>query len=411
MAITILTATYGIPGVSGLDVKSNLEAHLQKNNGCLNLSPEIDPNVLFGKDPIPARQKCLYIHYRYSKNRERKIAIPEFACKFTHPIYIHPFGSLDFVLDGGLTNQMYGVASAMLIAHKLQRTVAVQSFKWIARRNELDRCMGIGAWENAAREGYLVPLSNLFDEQTFTKRFASIVSPSSLCQNGTSRHITPWLSRPALSSDAINKHFYAACQHLTIRNPFWSVAPSKAQDYHLMVGVFNALVPCDKLNVYVQSIQAQLANKNVCAIHYRSEKDWMQQCPSLKDPLQLELRRITPLPLFQDASTIYIAGKVASAVLQQIKSALLPRTVLYKTDVIVDLESKLGFEELAVVDREICLRSTSFVGNSWSTFSLSICVQRRLQNCAFYSGRLGYSTCDALLFNMGGKLLIDSLPP
>ena len=405
MSIVITSATYGVPGTVQVDVKKALQEHVCSHAGCIDLDLETDPNTLFGTDLAPNNLKQLRIAFT-AHNAIHRAILSEQNRRFTQQLFVHPTGFLDCVLEGGLTNQIYGVAVALLIAQKLHRNVDIRSLMWIARRNEMDECMGQGAWEKAANCGYLVPLGALFDVQTLLQKLSPVVvsrQGSSLCKDSFA---TVWLSRPAWPSNEIATHFRSKAQQLTVRNPFWAVVPSTAPDLQFMVRVFNALVPCERLQAFVLGIRNRLGS-DFCAIHYRCERDWLKWAAGVKEPLQRELAYIQQQPFVENSKVVYLAGKVPSEILQRFRSVLSPRQVLYKADVFSAIENQLGFEELAVVDRQICIGAHSFIGNSWSTFSLGICVQRNHSRCRFYNKATGYSTTSALLFSPEKKMLFS----
>ncbi|GLJ39812.1 hypothetical protein SUGI_0813780 [Cryptomeria japonica] len=164
--------------------------------------------------------------------------------------------------------------------------------------------------------------------------------------------------------------------------------------------VFECLDLVDELSVEASRVVEKLRGAGnpsgkYVAVHMRIEKDWMIHCKKLETRAKVRngedlricsgkeeiMRRVAKIPGLEKPSVVYLA--VADALLED--GTLLEG---WSHDLVPYEKKKLGVASgyakypylmQSAIDYEVCLRADVFVGNSFSTFSSLIALQRTVR--------------------------------
>lgn len=394
----------------------------------INIHPEMDIVRMWGKDPAFGQSKRLCIKLRHADHTVEDIIIDELNGKWKYPLYYHPEATLDLVVNGGLCNQIYQVATACLIAKRTYRRLAFP-FRVLARKG----CMEKVCTYNKPEAKVDVPFSHLFDAVYFMSQCGvklctleegdTIVTTAVVARDkegktveerpmpdsrflpeGTSGDIKP------IESTEIPRHYYASRTHISLLFPFLAVKPATKADYDILVGAIFALRPAPRLQTIADTLLASLsADSNLIAVHCRVEGDWKSTFPgqvATASTIVDNIRRA------HTATTVYVIGNTANETTWREMTGKAPEYKwIRKEDFGI---SDLGFEEGAVVDRDIACRVPYFLGFAPSSFSLAVVLQRHHDGKAysFYDQLVtGISTTDYPgFFYKDGKPIRDKLP-
>lgn len=315
-------------------------------------------------------------------------------------------------VQSGLTNQLYSVVSALMIAKKLNMAFSESSMRFLSRQT----CVDFAKW---AQEDHAAQLSvspeQLIDMKVFREMCEKVkvdlsIQPvsSTLCfatankvawldldqANLDSTHIrlaempaAPSLpSAPSLhSAERLSSGKGGAKKSLPplcVRNPFLAVRPGSQEDHQVMLTMLCGFVPNERLqskaDAVEQGVMRYVENTDspgYVAVHYRCEADWNLTT----SPVDILVDHICRVAKQVETTIVLLLGAVPAQVRAQIVlKCSATCLVLFKTDVVPTLEKDLGFEELAMVDRALALAPSclAFLGCSDSSFSLAIAAQR-----------------------------------
>lgn len=296
----------------------------------------------------------------------------------------------------GLNNQKIAFARACLTARLLNRTLLMPSLSASLFYKEIDQLQPISFDKvfqfhkfNSLCKGF-VQLGQYSDRQNHS----DIV----IIQKGSGRR---WTSDRDLDQLNNLKHDESETIRISGKNPFLWHDHWPVKDY---AKVFECLVLVDEISKEADKVVAKIrefgSKSNIIpyndpindpipyvAVHMRIEKDWMIHCKKLEHKLNVSeicsskeeiTNRVAKIPGLKTPSILYLA--VADALLEDgsILNGWGPG--LHPVE-----KKKLGVTEIyknhpylikSAIDYEVCLRADVFVGNSYSTFSSLVVLER-----------------------------------
>jgi len=309
----------------------------------------------------------------------------------------------------GLNNQKIALARAALTARKLNRTLLMPNLSASLFYKETDLLEPLG-------------FDHLFSVHRFNSLcngFARISSMNSgnfsdvfVVAKGNGRRWTAERDMAQLEeckTPEIDRHTVIKLEgkHPFLWHDHWPVL-----DY---ARVFECLVLVHNLSAEVSRVVSKLRRLNsptgidqnkirmspfmfqpkYVAVHMRIEKDWMIHCKKLEMRSKARngknlricsskeeiMKRVANIPGLEKPSVVYLA--VADDLLED--RALLEGWSGFLTPYekkklgVLDIYSKYPYLIQSAIDYEICLQADTFVGNSFSTFSSLIVLQRTMR--------------------------------
>ena len=209
--------------------------------------------------------------------------------------------------------------------------------------------------------------------------------------------------------DRIRAH--AMEQHVDVDCPLWSVtAEAMTEHESFVMDVLAALVPTSSRALMVDTMVRQLTHGMQSergagrmagifdALHLRYEKDWVEHCrmwETVSDGVPHDncgllsaselLSKLSWMGLAEDGVPLYIVVDEDNlpdndSVLRILRAAF---NVVTRKDLLhhnsKDLTSKITREEVALLEFFVCKRARTFVGNSVSSFSALLILERRAE--------------------------------
>lgn len=291
----------------------------------------------------------------------------------------------------GLNNQKIALARACLTARMLNRTLLMPSLSASLFYKEVELLKPI-------------PFNKVFQMEQFNtlcKGFIQLGHHSQLLnatnvvelQKGSGRRWT--MEKDLNQLQQFTKHPYNEYETIRIigKNPFlwhdhWPVE-DYAKVFECLVLVEEISREADKVVSRIRDIGVKETGINVpyVAVHMRIEKDWMIHCKNLEQRLNIQeicsskeqiMQRVGNIMGLKTPIVVYLA--VADDLLED-DSLLLG----WKEGLIPFEKKKLGVFDIykkhpyliqSAIDYEVCLRSDVFIGNTFSTFSSLVVLDR-----------------------------------
>lgn len=300
----------------------------------------------------------------------------------------------------GLNNQKIALTRAFLTARKLNRTLLMPSLSASLFYKEIDRLQPI-AFEKVFKFDTFNSLCKGFVQ---LGRYSDLKNQSGALnlEKGSGRKWTIERDMEQLQQFSSG----AADEYEVIRivgkNPFlwhdhWPVK-DYARVFECLVLVEEITKEADKVVSKLRNIGRQLRSENASdfdpdeqipfvAVHMRIEIDWMIHCKKLEQRLHINqicsskeeiMQRVGNIKGVKTPSIVYLA--VADTLLND--SSILSG---WKEGLVPFEKKKLGVEGIykkhpyliqSAIDYEVCLRADVFVGNSFSTFSSLVVLER-----------------------------------
>ena len=209
-----------------------------------------------------------------------------------------------------------------------------------------------------------------------------------------------WLRRNlSLSSEAFAERYvlrFSGEPHVAVSCPLWSVSLVAMEAHEpLLLDVLAALKPASERAELIDDIADKLTQSAVGggyqALHLRYEEDWYRHCKEwtaihdgvIRDNCGLLgasalVAKLRSFKIQRDVP-LYVAVQKKqlrdASVLDALREAF---TVVTKEDVLpLEILEPLSREEAAMLDYYVCLRARTFVGNSVSSFSAMLILERR----------------------------------
>ncbi|OVA08012.1 GDP-fucose protein O-fucosyltransferase [Macleaya cordata] len=296
----------------------------------------------------------------------------------------------------GLNNQKIAVARALLTARMLNRTLLLPSLSASLFYKEVDLLQPI-SFDKIFQFERFNSLCNGFVQ---LGRFSDISNKTDVSDlpKGSGRKWTAERDLDQLRQfreDPIIDGFEVI--RIVGKNPFlwhdhWPVK-DYAKVFECLVLVDEIAEEAEKVVSKIREIGSNVTSKTdsqptpYVAVHMRIEKDWMIHCKKLEQRNNISqicsskeeiMERVGHIVGLRDPTIVYLA--VADdlledgSVLSGWREGLLPFEK--KKLGVSDMYSKYPYLIQSAIDYEVCLRADVFVGNSFSTFSSLIVLER-----------------------------------
>ncbi|KAK1406832.1 hypothetical protein QVD17_38440 [Tagetes erecta] len=294
----------------------------------------------------------------------------------------------------GLNNQKIAFARACLTSRMLNRTLLMPSLSASLFYKEINRLQPISFDKVFNFERF----NSLCDGFVRVSRYSDVRNESNLIevQKGSGRRWT--LERDLDQLKEFSKQDYDAYETIRVvgKNPFLWHDHWPVSDY---AKVFECLVLVDEISKEADEVVSKIREfgsettsvssyqKPYVAIHMRIEKDWMIHCKKREQRLNMSsicsskeeiTTRVANIQGLKPQTTLYLA--VANELLEDDSVLNGWKQGMHPVD-----KKRLGLTEIyknhsyliqAAIDYEVCLRADVFVGNSFSTFSSLLVLER-----------------------------------
>ncbi|XP_071694003.1 O-fucosyltransferase 23 [Rutidosis leptorrhynchoides] len=307
----------------------------------------------------------------------------------------------------GLNNQKIAFARACLTARMLNRSLLMPSLSASLFYKEIDQLQPI-SFDKVFNFEKFNSLCNGFVKLS---RYSDLTNQSDLIelQKGSGRRWT--IEKDLDQLNEFSKQDFDVYETIRVvgKNPFLWHDHWPVSDY---AKVFECLVLVDEFSNEASKVVSKIRElgsnlKSVVssnetsyvAIHMRIEKDWMMHCKkreqrsnlsdicSSKDEITSRVANISGL---RSPTILYLA--VANELLEDDSILNGWKQGMHPVDKqrlgVVDIYDKYPYLIQAAIDYEVCLKADVFVGNSYSTFS-SLLVLERTQKMI----KMGVSHC------------------
>ncbi|KAL8503586.1 hypothetical protein ACS0TY_022353 [Phlomoides rotata] len=293
----------------------------------------------------------------------------------------------------GLNNQKIAFARACLTARMLNRTLLMPSLSASLFYKQVELLKPI-------------PLDTVFQFEKFNtlcKGFVQLGHRSQLLnatnvielQKGSGRRWT--IEKDLDQLEQFTKHPYDDYETIRIvgKNPFLWHDHWPVKDY---ARVFECLVLVEEISRDADKVVSRIRDMGLketggikvvpyIAVHMRIERDWMIHCKNLEQRLNIReicsskeeiMQRVGNIMGLKTPIVVYLA--VAddlvedSSVLSGWKEGMVPYEK--KKLGVFDIYKKHPYLIQSAIDYEVCLRSDVFIGNTFSTFSSLVVLER-----------------------------------
>ncbi|XP_023728389.1 O-fucosyltransferase 23 [Lactuca sativa] len=293
----------------------------------------------------------------------------------------------------GLNNQKIAFARACLTARLLNRTLLMPSLSASLFYKEIDQLQPI-SFDKVFQFDKFNSLCKGFVQ---LGRYSDLHNHSDIVtvQKGSGRRWTPERDLDQLHN---LKHDESETIRVAGKNPFlwhdhWPVK-DYAQVFECLVLVEEFSNEADKVVAKIREFGSKSKSKSksnidspYVAVHMRIEKDWMIHCKKLQQRANVSeicsskneiTTRVSNIPGLKTPTVLYLA--VADALLEDgsILNGWGPglHPVEKKKLGVVEIYKNHPYLIQSAIDYEVCLRADVFVGNSYSTFSSLVVLER-----------------------------------
>ncbi|MFS7941080.1 putative GDP-fucose protein O-fucosyltransferase [Helianthus anomalus] len=294
----------------------------------------------------------------------------------------------------GLNNQKIAFARACLTARMLNRSLLMPSLSASLFYKEIDQLQPISFDKVFNFERF----NSLCDGFVSVSRYSDVGNRSNLIevQKGSGRRWT--LERDLDQLKEFSKRDYDAYETIRVvgKNPFlwhdhWPVS-DYAKVFECLVLVDEILKEANEVVSKIREFGSEITHNSsqqtpYVAIHMRIEKDWMIHCRRLEQRSNVSnicsskeeiTTRVANIPTLKPPTTLYLA--VANELLEDNSILNGWKEGMHPIDKkrlgLTDLYKKHPYLIQAAIDYEVCLRADVFVGNSYSTFSSLLVLER-----------------------------------
>ncbi|KAL3833781.1 hypothetical protein ACJIZ3_008517 [Penstemon smallii] len=307
----------------------------------------------------------------------------------------------------GLNNQKIAFARACLTARMLNRTLLMPSLSASLFYKEVDRLKPISFDKVFQFEKF----NSLCKGFVQLSRYSEVVNRTNVfeLQKGSGRKWT--IEKDLDQLRHFNEHPYDEYENIRVigKNPFlwhdhWLVK-EYAKVFECLVLVEEISREADKVVSKIKEIGSRnginrkLESVPYVAVHMRIEKDWMIHCKKLQQRHNISeicsskeeiMQRVGNIMGLKTPIVIYLA--IAddlledNSILTGWKDGLLPYEK--KKLGVFDVYKKHPYLIQSAIDYEVCLRSNMFVGNSFSTFSSLVVLDRTQKMMAMFGSEM-----------------------
>lgn len=298
--------------------------------------------------------------------------------------------TLSFQVCNGFANQRVAVLSGIVLAAELNRTVILPHLL-------LNGTQPTEAEVNENTSGS-VPFGHMFDVDLFTERLAARGVRTSTSAPAHSRVVSVKAGSYRNLLSVLNTT-YSAQQHIRLDCPMFRVPPDViTARASLAFAIMDAMQPSARLMGMLQRVDGKLRSltkaKAYNVLHLRAETDWVLHCKrweNLPDGIvrnncmnntetvgeQLRVHGVNAqAPLLVATSWAQADQKLISGAIESLRASnyhVLFRHELFANDIQL---ASLSREESALIDYYLSLNAQQFVGNSVSTFSAMLIMER-----------------------------------
>lgn len=337
----------------------------------------------------------------------------------------------------GLNNQKIAFARACLTARMMNRTLLMPSLSASLFYKEIDLLQPISVDKVFQFERF----NSLCDGFVRLGRYSELLNRTQVfeLQKGSGRKWT--IERDLDQLREFSEEPYDDYEVIRIvgKNPFLWHDHWPVKDY---AKVFDCLVLVEEISEEANKVVSKIREmgRNVgrkaefsqnisnskslssspipyVAVHMRIEKDWMIHCKKLEQRSNISqicsskeeiMERVGNIPGLRTPMIVYLAVADSlledNSILNGWKEGLLP---LEKKKLgVIGIYNKYPYLFQSAIDYEVCLRANVFIGNSFSTFSSLIALERTMK-----MNKLGITTsCDmdvtwpSYAYNIVGEL-------
>lgn len=264
-------------------------------------------------------------------------------------------------LFAGLSNQLYSLAAACIIAHNLNRILILPE---VYLRSELTDFL-------YGKKTRCVPFKDAFDVKYFQTQ----------CGITTLENKPDLLTRKIKLNLGCSWNISQICEYFSpyqdvpimfLEDPYHIVAPTDSLSIKFMINIIKSIRPNDRLYKYVQNTLDKLPKIYNC-LHFRYEHDWKVHSLAQSSIMNAnEVLKRLPF-IISEEQKIYLCGLIDDEQLQIFKNNTL-YTFIDKSEVWDAEAMNLSFEEKAIIDFEIAKNCEKFIGCTGSTFSILLCL-------------------------------------
>ena len=350
---SLVSALYGADGKFA-DVSERFGKQLP-----ICLPPDHTFNTLLGCDPYYGKIKTLSLRFSNGDS----IAIQEDK---QVPLYLSHESSLSVVTYGDLASKIYQIMNAAVISARTWRGFALPSASF----------------------------GELFDTSSFRLR-----SGVHLYEMGTGdekvdeKHIDDGVVSVHPGKVAIQTAYYSDAEHILLKAPSRIISPTSEAEYDQMMRILMAIVPSAKLERISNTITA------MAVVH--------QVGLTVESLLDHVRAKINP----RRTETVYVMGaEMDDKSWAEVKTAGSEYQWRRRNDYPVG--ESLSIDEWTVIERDLALRASMFLGSPHSELSLLIVLGRdytgMLSNFYHTPGKSGVLTSIRELLFSGGAPLYKS---
>lgn len=297
----------------------------------------------------------------------------------------------------GLNNQKIAFARACLTARLLNRTLLMPSLSASLFYKEIDQLEPISFDKVFQFEKF----NSLCKGFVQLGRYSGLRNHSDIIvvQKGSGRR---WTIERDLDQLNNNTNDESETIRIVGKNPFLWHDHWPVKDY---AKVFECLVLVDEISKEADKVVAKIkelglgsgsnlisSNDRVpyVAVHMRIEKDWMIHCKKREQRSNVSdicsskneiTSRVSKIPALKTPMVVYVAVADAlledGSILKGWSQGLQP--VEKKKLGVVEIYKKHPYLIQSAIDYEVCLRADVFVGNSYSTFSSLLVLERTVR--------------------------------
>jgi hypothetical protein len=327
--------------------------------------------------------------------------------------------TLSFSTCNGFTNQRLSLLYGLVIAKQTGRRVVWPTFMRSGIQRDSQQVL-------SGRDG--VNFEHFYDKRiflAFAKRH-SLVFVHGPEEPQSTRHVSVVDQNDEMAKlmDPDNHHYHSVA-HVELGCPLFKLKADEMVKHRALVAEFLAsLRPNPRFESVVLSAEKNLGKRsssqgNYNFLHLRIEQDWIEHCGSWRvaDPAHdncitntfsihdhLALKGIEPhVPLYLGLDWQSVNMQLVDMVLAKLKHAGYSNIIVHK-DVFLEEEGQhqpiVAREESAMVEYSLALRSAKFIGNSVSTFSAMVILERQMKDDDAWSS----------YYNMGDIPLAEFLP-
>lgn len=298
----------------------------------------------------------------------------------------------------GLNNQKIALARACLTARMLNRTLLMPSLSASLFYKEVEQLQAV----SFDKIFQFTKFNSLCHGFVRLGQYSELLNRTGVVelQKGSGRKWTPVRDADQLRQFKEDPYDQYEVIRIVGKNPFLWHDHWPVKDY---ARIFECLVLVDEIAKEADSVISRLravgreAEGNVgspsvvptpyMAVHMRIEKDWMIHCKNLERRLNINEICSSKEEIMQRVGNIKGLNNPAVVYLAVADSLLEDKTILsdWKEGLLPFEKKKLGVDGIydkypylikSAIDYEVCLRADVFVGNSFSTFSSLIVLER-----------------------------------